>query len=153
MKPKNAPRENPGDRGLTRRGFLTTVGTGAIGVAVSGQMLAAPHPSPDLTALKPDEATKVSLRINERRYDILVAPRWTLLDALREKIGMTGAKAGCGRGECGACTVLIDDRPRYACMTLALEARDTVITTVEGLMRGEALGSVQTAFVETDAFQ
>ena len=60
---------------------------------------------------------------------------------------------GCDRGECGACTVLIDNIPRYACMTLALEAENTEITTVEGLMNGEELGPVQQAFVEEDAFQ
>jgi xanthine dehydrogenase YagT iron-sulfur-binding subunit len=82
-----------------------------------------------------------------------VEPRWTLLYVLREKIGLTGTKEGCGRGECGACTVLIDEVPRYACLTLAVEAEGASVTTVEGLLRGEALGPVQTAFVEEDAFQ
>ncbi len=66
---------------------------------------------------------------------------------------MTGAKAGCERGECGACTVLVDDVPRYACLTLALEAQGKAVTTVEGLMDGERLGPVQEAFAEHDAFQ
>jgi xanthine dehydrogenase YagT iron-sulfur-binding subunit len=72
---------------------------------------------------------------------------------LREKLGLTGTKVGCESGECGACTVLIDDVPRYACMTLAVEAEGRKITTLEGLMRGEELGPVQQAFKEHDAFQ
>jgi xanthine dehydrogenase YagT iron-sulfur-binding subunit len=81
-----------------------------------------------------------------------VEPRWSLLFVLREKLGLTGTKVGCERGECGACTVLIDDVPRYACMTLAVEAEGRRITTLEGLMEGEELGPVQQAFVEEDAF-
>ena len=80
-------------------------------------------------------------------------PRWTLLFVLRERLGITGTKAGCERGECGSCTVLIDDKPRYACLTLALEVEGAEITTVEGLLEGEQLGSVQQAFVDHDAFQ
>jgi xanthine dehydrogenase YagT iron-sulfur-binding subunit len=79
--------------------------------------------------------------------------RWTLLHVLREVIGLTGAKPGCERGECGACTVLIDGIPRYACLTLAVEAQGHEITTLEGLMNGETLGPVQAAFVEADALQ
>jgi len=72
---------------------------------------------------------------------------------IREKLGLTATKIGCERGECGSCTVLIDGKPRYACMTLALEAQGTEVTTLEGLMRGEELGPVQQAFAEQDAFQ
>jgi xanthine dehydrogenase YagT iron-sulfur-binding subunit len=68
-------------------------------------------------------------------------------------LGLTGTKVGCERGECGACTVLINGQPRYACMTLAVEAEGREITTVEGLMKGEELGPVQQAFLEHDAFQ
>ncbi|KAB2952867.1 MAG: (2Fe-2S)-binding protein [Thermoanaerobaculia bacterium] len=83
----------------------------------------------------------------------MVEPRWSLAHVLREELGLTGTKVGCDRGECGACTVLVDDRPRYACLTLALEAEGAAITTLEGLMTGEELGAVQRAFVEHDAFQ
>jgi xanthine dehydrogenase YagT iron-sulfur-binding subunit len=76
-----------------------------------------------------------------------------LLHVLREELGFTGTKEGCERGECGACTVLIDNIPRYACMTLAVEAEGKEITTLEGLMHGEKLGAVQQAFVEHDALQ
>jgi xanthine dehydrogenase YagT iron-sulfur-binding subunit len=93
------------------------------------------------------------LTVNGRRNALDVEPRWTLLYVLREKLGLTGAKPGCERGECGACTVLIDGTPRYSCLTLALEADGHEITTVEGLMQGEKLGAVQEAFVQEDAFQ
>ncbi|MGB5399792.1 MAG: (2Fe-2S)-binding protein [Thermoanaerobaculia bacterium] len=83
----------------------------------------------------------------------MVEPRWSLAYVLREQLVMTGTKLGCDRGECGACTVLVGDVPRYSCMTLALEAEDSEITTLEGLLDGEELGDVQRAFAEKDAFQ
>jgi xanthine dehydrogenase YagT iron-sulfur-binding subunit len=98
-------------------------------------------------------AVTVTLRINGLPRRILVEPRWTLLYVLREVLGLTGTKVSCERGECGACTVLIDGKPRYACMILALEAEGLAITTLEGLMDGEKLGPVQQAFAEEDAFQ
>ncbi len=81
----------------------------------------------------------------------MVEPRWTLLHVLRDRLGLTGTKPGCERGECGACTVLIDGVARYSCLTLAVEAAGTQITTLEGLMRGDELGPVQQAFREEDA--
>jgi len=99
------------------------------------------------------EVTRITLNVNGRRHNLLVEPRWTLLFVLRDVLGLTGTKVGCDRGECGACTVLIEDRPRYACLTLAVEAQGTPIVTVEGLMEGETPGVVQQAFVEEDAYQ
>ena len=72
---------------------------------------------------------------------------------LRDTLELTATKVACGRGECGSCSVLIDDRPRYACMTLAVEAEGRRIETLEGLMRGEELSDVQQAFAELDGFQ
>jgi len=95
----------------------------------------------------------VRLRINGSSRKVLVEPRWSLLYVLHEVLGLTGTKISCERGECGACTVLIDGKPRYACMTLAVEAQGHEITTLEGLMDGEKLGPVQQAFAEEDAFQ
>jgi xanthine dehydrogenase YagT iron-sulfur-binding subunit len=103
--------------------------------------------------LPAEETTRITLTINGRRHPLLAEPRWSLLYVLRERLGLTGTKVGCERGECGACTVLIDDVPRYACLTLAVEAQDCRITTVEGLLDGEELGPVQQAFVEEDALQ
>jgi xanthine dehydrogenase YagT iron-sulfur-binding subunit len=135
--------------GVSRRGFLTAVGAGALGAATLGRAEAPPGPQ----AAEAGEQSKLTLRINGRTHHLLVEPRWTLLFVLREKLGLSGTKVGCARGECGACTVLIDGIPRYACMTLALEAAGHEITTLEGLMHGEDLGPVQQAFFEEDAYQ
>jgi xanthine dehydrogenase YagT iron-sulfur-binding subunit len=138
-------------RGVTRRGFLGSLGTGAATVAVASQVSA--EQLPDAEQLPAGDVTRVTLDVNGRRRDVLVEPRWSLAFVLRDKLGLTGTKPGCERGECGACTVLIGGVPRYACMTLAVEAQGAEITTVEGLMDGEAIGPVQEAFVEKDAFQ
>jgi xanthine dehydrogenase YagT iron-sulfur-binding subunit len=108
---------------------------------------------PEVEVLEPAEMTKIRLLVNGRRHRLLVEPRWSLLFVLREKLGLTGTKVGCERGECGACTVLINGETHYACMTLAVEAEGKEITTIEGLMKGEDLGPVQQAFLERDAFQ
>ena len=137
------------DGGVTRRGFLGSVGAGAVAAATG---VARPSEAiPEITS--PDDMVQVALEINGRTHQLLVEPRWTLLFVLRERLGISGTKAGCERGECGSCTVLMDGAPRYACMTLALEAEGAEITTVEGLLAGEELGAVQKAFVEEDAFQ
>jgi len=136
--------------GVSRRGFLTSMGTGAIGAAGLGGKAAQAAPAPTVAG---GETVPVVLRVNGLARTVSVEPRTTLLEALRGPLGLTGAKPGCERGECGACTVLIDGKPRYACMTLALEGAGTEIVTAEGLMRGEELGPVQKAFDEHDAFQ
>jgi xanthine dehydrogenase YagT iron-sulfur-binding subunit len=138
-------------RGFTRRGFLTSIGAGAVTLAVADKLHATPGAEAEM--IERGELTKVVLSINGRDYRLLVEPRWSLLYVLREGLGLTGTKVGCERGECGACTVLINGIPRYACMTLAVEAEGAKITTLEGLMKGEDLGPVQQAFVEHDAFQ
>ena len=137
--------------GLTRRGFIATVGAGAATVAVSGKIAVAANA--DKGVMTAEEMAKVTLHINGRAYRLLVEPRWPLLFVLRERLGLTGTKVGCERGECGACTVLIDGVPRYACLTLAVEAEGHEITTVEGLMAGEELGPTQQAFLEKDGYQ
>jgi xanthine dehydrogenase YagT iron-sulfur-binding subunit len=134
--------------GLSRRGFIATLGTGAVAAAAAAGATAAPAVIPEAA-----EMVKVTLSINGRKERLLVEPRWSLLFVVRDQLGLTGTKVGCERGECGACTVLIDGKPRYACMTLALEAEGKEITTLEGLMSGEVLGPVQQAFAEQDAFQ
>jgi xanthine dehydrogenase YagT iron-sulfur-binding subunit len=84
---------------------------------------------------------------------VIVDPRVTLLDALRERIGLTGTKKGCDRGECGACTVHVNGRRIVSCMTLAVMHRGDQITTIEGIAQGDRLHPVQVAFIEHDAFQ
>ena len=136
---------------ITRRGFLANVGVGAAAVVAAGRLPAGATEKESV--IDPTEMTKVTLRVNGQNHRLLVEPRWSLLFVLRERLGYTGTKVGCDRGECGACTVLIDNLPRYACLTLAVEAEGAEIVTVEGLMKGEDLGPVQQAFLEHDAFQ
>ncbi len=144
----------PGKGGVSRRGFLTSAGIGAVGfAAVRGAAAPPAAPAAETASSAAADTLPVALRVNGRVHRLLVEPRWSLLFVLREKLGLTGAKAGCERGECGACTVLMGGKPRYACLTLAVEAEGAEITTVEGLMEGERLGPVQRAFAELDAFQ
>jgi len=135
--------------GISRRGFLASLGVGAA-VAATG----VPPPAKASTeVMQSGELVRISLQINGRTHSMLVEPRWSLLYIIREKLGLSGTKVGCERGECGACTVLIDGHPRYACMMLCVESEGMEVTTLEGLMDGEELGPVQQAFVEEDALQ
>ena len=148
---ENRADEQKGDsgRGVSRRGFIASMGAGAAVIATAGRLSAEQQEE----AIKSGELAKISLRVNGRMYRLLVEPRWSLLFVIRDHLGLTGIKEGCERGECGSCTVLINGKPRYACMTLAVEAEGMEITTLEGLMKGEELGPVQQAFMEEDAFQ
>jgi xanthine dehydrogenase YagT iron-sulfur-binding subunit len=142
-------KRNRSRKGITRRGFLQIVGAGALATATTGRLYAG-TPVEEMESGTP---TRVKLLINGRYHRLSVEPRWSLLYVLREKLGLTGTKVGCERGECGACTVLINGQPRYACLTLAVEVEGKEILTLEGLMKGEDLGPVQQAFLEQDAFQ
>jgi xanthine dehydrogenase YagT iron-sulfur-binding subunit len=141
--------KDPRRSGVTRRGFIGSLGAGAVTAAAIGaagtEAAAAPAPAGELAP--------VSLLINGRTHKLMVEPRWTLAFVLREKLGLTGTKVGCERGECGACSVLVDGKARYSCLMLALEAEGSEITTLEGLMNGEELGNVQKAFAQEDAYQ
>ena len=97
--------------------------------------------------------TIIKLKINGQLKTLEIEPRVTLLDALRETLGLTGSKKGCDHGQCGACTVLIDGQRVYSCLTLAIIQEDKEITTIEGLATGDNLHPVQTAFLENDGFQ
>jgi xanthine dehydrogenase YagT iron-sulfur-binding subunit len=95
----------------------------------------------------------VRLRINGVGHEVELEPNVTLLDALRERVGLTGTKKGCDSGQCGACTVLINGRRVLSCLTLALMQRDDEITTIEGIASNATLHAIQRAFVHHDAFQ
>lgn len=96
----------------------------------------------------------ISLSVNGESLSVpLEDPRTTLLDLLREHIGLTGTKKGCDRGQCGACTVLLDGKRINACLTLAASVDGTDVTTIEGLAKGDTLHPVQAAFIEHDGFQ
>jgi len=96
---------------------------------------------------------KIRLRVNGHAHELEVKPWATLLDTLREDLGLTGTKEGCGQGECGACTVLMDGKPVNACLILAAEAKGKEITTIEGLAQGDELHPVQQAFVDIGGMQ
>jgi aerobic carbon-monoxide dehydrogenase small subunit len=95
----------------------------------------------------------IRLTINEEPCEVAVEPWWTLLEVLRDHLDLTGAKEGCDRGDCGACTVLLDGKPVASCMMLAAMAEGRRITTIEGLLQGQHLHPVQQAFVEHGAIQ
>jgi len=95
----------------------------------------------------------IHLDINGHRHTLQLEPRVTLLDALRDRLGLTGTKKGCDHGQCGACTVHVDGERVLACLTLAAQAEGRTVTTIEGLAREGELHPVQAAFLEQDAFQ
>ncbi|WP_269507068.1 (2Fe-2S)-binding protein [Burkholderia sp. IMCC1007] len=137
-----------------RRRFLQSA-------AAAATVSAAPHVHAQAPAASPAAAPHrdavpaqpVRLDINGREYALHLEPRVTLLDALREYAGLTGTKKGCDRGQCGACTVLVDGRRINACLTLAVMHEGQRITTVEGLARDGVPSAMQRAFVDHDAFQ
>jgi len=95
----------------------------------------------------------VMLQINGESYELFIEPKKTLLEVLREDIGLTGTKEVCDLGTCGACTVLIDNKPILSCLTLAVACKGKEITTIEGLKKGETLHPLQTAFIQHGAIQ
>lgn len=101
----------------------------------------------------PPESHRVSFVVNGRPWRLDLPPTATLLDTLRERLGLTGAGKGCDHGQCGACTVLVDGRRINSCLALAVMHDGAVITTVEGLAAGDELHPVQAAFIANDAFQ
>ena len=97
--------------------------------------------------------SRITLEVNGRRRDLEVGHHWTLLRTLREELGLTGSKRGCDRGECGACTVLLDGKPVYSCQMLALQVGPRAVSTVESLGTVERLHPLQAAFLENDGSQ
>ncbi|HXN70716.1 MAG TPA: 2Fe-2S iron-sulfur cluster-binding protein [Bradyrhizobium sp.] len=134
---------------VTRRTVIETGTTALLLTALPGAALAGPVEDKE----PPPPAVKVDLQINGHSHSLVLDPRTTLLDALREHLALTGSKKGCDHGQCGACTVLIEGRRINSCLTLAVMHDGESITTIEGLASGDHLHPVQTAFVEHDGFQ
>ncbi len=103
--------------------------------------------------MSPVEMINVKLTVNGKLHEVSVEPRTTLLDLIRQDLGLTGTKKGCDEGTCGACTVLADGKPIYACMSLALDCAGKSIETIENLEKDGELHPIQRAFIEKDAFQ
>src|SRR5690242_183153 len=151
-RPSDEPKKEIDDSsGVSRRDFLkiSTISAAAVPVLGSRIVEAAGEP---VRVYGPGKVS-IDLAINGQKYSLQVEPRVTLLDALRDKLEITGAKRVCDRAECGACTVLLDNRAVYACSVLAIEAQGKAITTVESLMQGDKLHPIQQAFVDNDASQ
>jgi len=143
---------------VTRRELMEI--TAAAGVLSAGSFLAGPVSAAEPPAAADPQGAKMTpapldvvLRVNGTDHRLRLDPRTTLLDALREHLHLTGSKKGCGLGQCGACTVLMDGKRVKSCLSLAALAEGRQITTIEGLARGDQLHPLQTAFIERDAFQ
>lgn len=142
-------------KSFTRRDFLKGMGGGAIGTSIATRLL--PGSTGGVMAVQEDipfySKKRIALEINGKMMSLVVEPREILLDVLRERLNLTGSKKICNRGECGGCTVLMDGKPIYACMFLAIKADGKRITTVEGLSKNEKLHPVQEAFIKEDGYQ
>ncbi|MCE3249021.1 MAG: putative Xanthine dehydrogenase, iron-sulfur binding subunit [Geminicoccaceae bacterium] len=138
---------------MTRRELLELAA--ATGGALAGAQLL-PGAAAPAAAQNADAAPaplNVVLRVNGTEHRLTLDPRTTLPDALREHLHLTGSKKGCGLGQCGACTVLMDGKRVKSCLSLAALVEGREITTIEGLAQGEELDPLQAAFIERDAFQ
>jgi xanthine dehydrogenase YagT iron-sulfur-binding subunit len=140
------------DEQISRRNFFRNVGAAAI-AGTMAKVTAAAESVDSLDGQKPvgPEPVKLVLQVNGSGCQVEVEPRVTLLDVLRNRLQLTGAKEVCDRATCGACTVLVNGRPVYSCMKLAVEMQAQEITTIEGLGGPNSLTPIQRAFVECDA--
>lgn len=138
---------------FTRRNFLK--GLGALSATVSAGTLAPPvlSETTEEVSVPAELRASVVLRVNDTKHRLEISHRATLLEVLRDDLGLTGAKLACGEGHCGACTVLIDRQPVYACSQLALLVEGREVLTVEGLEKNGVLDPVQQAFIDADAMQ
>src|SRR5436190_21494008 len=138
--------------GVSRRGFLKGIGVGTVASGLLSPLGLKQAIAKDSDVLGPGEIP-LALNINGQARKLNVEPRVTLLDALRNRLDLTGAKKVCDRGTCGACTVLVDGHPVYSCSMLALEAEGKKVTTIEGIGTPAKMNEVQKAFVKHDAQQ
>ena len=137
--------------GMSRRRFLQGVGAGVAATSVLTAGLPAGAAKAGSAKVLGPGPVELALKVNGAAQKVRVEPRTTLLDALRDTLDITGPKKVCDRGACGACTVLLDGQPVYACMMLAVDAAGKEITTVEDFAKGESLDPIQEAFIQHDA--
>src|SRR6267143_387535 len=140
----------------TRRKFIKQVAGTSAAIVIGPNLLSAAsldQAEATSAAGAAGQSVNVHLKINGKNYALDVDPRVTLLDALRERLHLTGSKKGCDHGQCGACTVLVNGRRVNSCLTLAVMHEGDEITTIEGLANGEDLHPMQAAFIQQDGFQ
>jgi aerobic-type carbon monoxide dehydrogenase small subunit (CoxS/CutS family) len=149
------PRPGRKKKTVSRRAFLQQMGGGAAGASVAARVFGSDKAGPFGQAADIDLAATldITLTVNGTRTRLEVAADETLLSVLRERLGLTGAKRVCDRGECGGCTVILDGRAVYACQMLAVQADGAEVLTVEGLAEGGKLSPVQQAFIDHDGYQ
>jgi len=147
----NLKETNPEGSGVSRREFLKISSISAAAVPLIGTRMV--EAAGDPVKVYGPGKVPVELVVNDKKYQLQIEPRVTLLDAMRDHLEITGAKRVCDRAECGACTVILDGKAVYACSVLAIEARGKSITTVESLMQDDELHPVQQAFVDNDGSQ
>lgn len=140
-------------RGVSRRGFLSGVGGTVAATALGGRLLTPEEAeaAQDIKAPATAPTMPVALTVNGQKKSATVDARRTLLEMLRTDFDLTGTKQVCNHGSCGACTVLVEGKPVYSCMTLAVEADGKKVETIEGMAKGDKYHPLQTAFVEHDA--
>ena len=141
--------------GSTRRQFIIHLSFAGVGFAIA-PMLQGSGLSPQNSKPKKTEINSnfnLSLTINGKKRSLIIDSRVTLLDLLRENLSLTGTKKGCDRGQCGACTILVNKRRINSCLAFAAMYQNADIITIEGLMKGDKLHPVQEAFIKHDAFQ
>ncbi len=136
---------------FTRRGFLKGAGAGAVTAAVAPAILVSEAGTAAAQETEGVMSATISLDVNGSTHNVEVEARTTLADALRDRLEITGPKVVCDKGECGACTVELDGKLVFSCMTLAMDAQGRKIETVEGMADGDNLHPIQEAFVEKDA--
>jgi xanthine dehydrogenase YagT iron-sulfur-binding subunit len=141
---------------ISRRDFLETTSAALVIASVASEAIGAQTTERAPALIRPDPSvprTTIRVTVNGISQRIEVEDRWTLVELLRDRLGLTGTKIGCDRGECGACTVLMDGKPAYSCSQLAVWADGRSIETVDGLAQDGRLTPLQQAFVEHDAPQ
>lgn len=148
MKDKSNPSE------FTRRKFIKGVGTGlAASYAYSPAIAKITKKIEEETEDFIEGKQSLTLVVNDRPVKLMIKPETTLVELLRDHLELTGTKISCNQGECGSCTVLVNDKPVYSCHILALDVAGKNVVTIEGLMKGEELHPVQEAFIEHDGLQ